>query len=359
MTGRPERGFTVAGMIVALGATTVLMIGGGSAAPEPAAPATRMPVAAAWPTADLVTIADLPLRPMLFVDTTTVIGTSPTDDSQFLRLLLRYADGATREFRRLLMAGNPRFENLTIAGDDVVWTEYHDGGPPQIWAANLSEHRPATRLTGDLGNAVFYGSAYELVPHDGRVYWTATPEDGSAVTEIRSVALTGGDVDITREPGSWTMAPWPWLDDGAGDGAAAVLLRERGSGREVTVPSSGGELPACTPIWCRVLVVDDEGVLRIDLMRPDGSQRRQIAGRGIRPAVTDPAILDRFEILAELGPQSTSSGTARLLVHDISTGDTVELDPAANDAQSRNGLVWWYSSAAGVTRWQVLDLRTI
>jgi hypothetical protein len=104
--------------------------------------------------------------------------------------------------------------------------------------------------------------------------------------------------------------------------------------------------------------VRGDGLARLDLMRPDGSGRREIAGRGIRSAVPDVAILDRFEILAETGPESDATGTAALLVHDITTGDTVELSPAADDAQSRNGLVWWFSDDAGTARWHVLDLRT-
>lgn len=355
---RQDRGFTLLGLIVALAATSALVITGGSSEGEPAARSERLSMTAAWPTAKLGTIPDLPLRPLLFLDTATAVGTAPSEDDGFLRLLLRSADGSVRELRRLATADGPRFENPTVAGNDVVWTEFADGRPPEIWAASLRADSPARRLTADTGNAVFYGSEYELVPHDGRVYWTATPHDGATATEIRSVALRGGKVRITRAPGQWTMAAWPWLDDGGSDGTGALLLRNMSTGREVTVPAAGGEFPACSPVWCRVLVLGDDGPVRLDLMRPDGSDRRQIAGRGIRSAVPDVAILDRFEILAETGPDSDVTGTAKLLVHDISSGNTVELASAANDARSRGGLVWWYTSGAGTAQWQVLDLRT-
>ncbi|GIF38972.1 hypothetical protein [Actinoplanes xinjiangensis] len=359
---RTVRRRDLAAVAVALGAVGALVLTGSPFEPEPAAaPATAGPASAAavWPDAERATLADLPLRPLLFLDTTTVVGVSTSNDNRFLRLLLRGTDGTVRELRRLDAAANPRFQNVTAAGDDVVWTEFTDAGPPQIWAAAPAGRGPARRLTGDVGNAVFHGSEYDLVHHAGRVYWTAGAADDPATTEVRSVALTGGRVQVTREKGEWTTAPWPWLDDGASGGTGATLLRNMSTGREITVPTAGAEFAACSPSWCRVIVLDGDEPARIDLMRPDGSERRRIADGEVRAAVPDVAILDRFEILADLGPASGSTGTAGLLVHDISTGTTVELDAAANDAQSRNGLVWWFGTDGGSTRWFVLDLRTV
>ncbi|MDI6101666.1 hypothetical protein QLQ12_23880 [Actinoplanes sp. NEAU-A12] len=355
---RRSRGSSVVGLVVAVAAIGALMVGGGPSEPQPAVPGGRMSATAAWPAAKLSTIADLPLRPLLFLDTATALGTAPSEDDRFLRLLLRGPDGALRELRRLTMVERPRFENMTAAGDEVVWTEFGDGRPPEIWAASMRDGSPARRLTADTGNVVFYGSQYDLLHHDGRVYWTAQPDDGTAATEIRSVALSGGRVEVVQEKGEWTMAAWPWLDDGASDGSGATLLRDMSTGREITVPTTGAEFAACSPSWCRVMVTSDNGLARIDLMHPDGSARRQIAGATARTAVPDVAILDRFELLAEPGPNSGSTGTAGLLVYDISTGNTVELTSSANDAQSRGGLVWWYTSSAGAARWHVLDLRT-
>ncbi|GAA4955289.1 hypothetical protein [Actinoplanes utahensis] len=360
------RGLALVSLAVAFAATGALVIGGGPAESEPATPGGRVTAAAAWPAARVSTIDDLPLRPLLFLDTATVVGTAPSEDDRFLRLLLRAAAGEPRELRRMATAGSPRFENLTAAGDDVVWTEFADGRPPEIWAASIGAGGPARRLTADTGAVLFHGSEYDLVHHDGRVYWTTAPEDGAASTEIRSVSLRGGPVRVDRLPGEWTMAAWPWLDDGASGGAGATLLRNMSTGREITVPTTAGEFAACSPTWCRVMVTGDDGLSRIDLMRPDGSdridlmrpdgsERRRIAGGTARTAVPDVAVLDRFEILAGPGPRS---GTAALLVHDIRTGETLELDAAANDTQSRGGLVWWYSTSTGAARWHVVDLRT-
>jgi hypothetical protein len=359
---RRSRTLTIAGLTAALGATGVLIFRGSPAEPGPApggeARSPRPSVTTAWPAAQYKTLGALPLRPLLFLDTTTAVGVATSNDDKFLRLLLRAGDGAPRELRRLDTAANPRFENVTPAGEDIVWTEFSDNGPPQLWAANTVEAAPARRLTADLGNVVLFGSQYDLVHQAGRVYWAASSEDGT-VTEVRSVPLTGGPVQVTRQPGEWTMASWPWLDDGASGGAAATLLRNMSTGREITVPTSGGEFAACSPSWCRVMVVNGDDLTRIDLMRPDGSERREMATGTARTAVPDVAVLDRFEILAEPGQYSDTSGTAGLLVYDIDTGDTVELATAANDTQSRNGLVWWYTSSAGAADWHVLDLRTV
>ncbi|MEU4623264.1 hypothetical protein AB0G04_25240 [Actinoplanes sp. NPDC023801] len=361
MSTAPQRGraLTVAGLTVALGATAVLILRGSPAEPGPVAEARtpRPSMTTAWPDAEFTTLRDLPLRPLLFLDTTTAVGVSTSNDDKFLRLLLRTGDGM-RELRRLDTAANPRFENVTPAGDHVVWTEFTDSGPPQLWAANTTGAGPARRLTADVGDVVFHGSQYDLVHHAGRVYWTAGSAD-DAVTEVRSVALTGGPVSITRQQGEWTMASWPWLDDGASGGAAATLMRNMSTGREITVPTAGGEFAACSPSWCRVMVVGGDDLVRIDLMRPDGSQRREMAAGTARTAIPDVAVLDRFEILAEPGQHSETTGTAGLLVYDIDTGGTVELATAANDTQSRNGLVWWYTSSGSAAEWHVLDLRTI
>ncbi|WP_433796872.1 hypothetical protein [Actinoplanes sp. CA-252034] len=347
---------------VALAATGALVLGRGPAEPAPGPPPETRPArpaaATAWPGVEAAVLADLPLRPLLFLDTARVVGVATSNDDHFQRLLLHGPDGAPRELRRLDTAVNPRFENVIPAGDDVVWTEFADTGPPTLWAASVTGGGPARQLTGDVGDVLFYGSQDDLVHHAGRVYWTARPTDGTATTEVRSVALTGGRVRVDRQPGEWTMAPWPWLDDGASGGAAATLLRNTSTGREITVPTGSAEFAACSPSWCRVVVLDGDAPARIDLMRPDGAERRAIAGGGARAAVPDVAILDRFEILADPGPQSAATGTAGLLVYDIATGSTVELAAAANDTQSRGGLVWWYTSSGATAQWHVLDLRT-
>jgi hypothetical protein len=93
------------------------------------------------------------------------------------------------------------------------------------------------------------------------------------------------------------------------------------------------------------------------LAQPDGSARRQIAGAGARAAVTDVAVLDRFEILSEPTASSDLTGTAGLLVYDIATGRTVTVSPAASGVYTHDGVLWWPTGQVDLA-WHTLDLRT-
>jgi hypothetical protein len=102
-----------------------------------------------------------------------------------------------------------------------------------------------------------------------------------------------------------------------------------------------------------------DALARIDLMRPDGSARRRIAGGQAQAAVNDVAVLDRFEVLAEPGPDADVTGTAALLVYDVATGRTVEVAPAVDGAFTSGGMLWWSTGDVDTIRWHTLDLRTV
>jgi hypothetical protein len=359
--GPPRRSRrTAAALLVALAAGGVLL----STEPDrgdSAAPPGPITAAAAWPgarRADLPgTLADgTTFDPELFLTADTVLGTAPSRDGRRARLLLR-TTGGLRELRRLPTGTAPGFDDFVVAGDDVAWAESADEGPISIWSINLRNGRPARRLTADTGNAVFYGGQNDLVVAGGRVHWAASAAD-PAVTEIRSVALTGGPVTVRQERGTWGLSTWPWLTDAAGGPSSQIRLRDLSTGREVRVAMSAGDAAECSPVWCRVMVSDSRGLVRIDLMRPDGSARRRIAGAGTLAAVVDVAILDRFEILSQAVPGSDVTGVAGLRVYDISTGDTVDIAAGAGSAFARAGVLWWSTGSAEAARWHSLDLRT-
>jgi hypothetical protein len=323
-------------------------------------PPGRAPAAAVWPKAQRADIpgnlADGPIfTPALFLDARIAAGTAPSPDARALRLLLRSGDGTLRELRRLPLDTNPEFGAVTAAGDDLVWTETADRGRLRIWTANLRDRRPARLLTADTGDALFYGSRYDLVVTGGRVYWAAAKGTG---TEIRSVALTGGAVRVRAETGAWALSAWPWLVDGA-DGTGTRTLRNLATGRDTEVRAGGGELTTCDPVWCRVMVLGGGGLVRIDLMHPDGTGRRRIAGSAGAAATTDVAELDRFEILSEGGPDSDLTGTEGLLVYDLRTGGTVDVSAAVSGAFCRGGVLWWSTGDQDNTVWHTLDLRTV
>ncbi|MDI6102567.1 hypothetical protein QLQ12_28495 [Actinoplanes sp. NEAU-A12] len=339
-------------LAAALLAAVVLLAGGLPEQPPAPVPAARATAEQEWPGAARADLRDLTVEPLLFLDATTAVGT--VTDGDFVRLVIEKA-GIARELRRLPAAGEPRFEGMTAAGDELLWAESSGSRPVEIWGA--SRGGESRLLTADTGNTLFYGNQHDLVVADGRVYWAAG--DGDESTQIRSVALAGGPVEVREEKGRWALSAWPWLTDEAGGQSGTVTMRELTTGREVRVPFSGAEFGMCGPVWCRVMVMAGEGLARIDLMRPDGSDRRRVAGSNAQAAVSDVALLDRFEILSEPGPNFDLTGTAGLAVHDLRTGRTVTLAAAADLAAARNGMLWWSTGTKDAAVWHTLDLRTI
>jgi hypothetical protein len=349
---------SAAGLAVSLTAGVVLLVTGSSTPGphSPGLPPGRVSAAVAWPGAQRADFdPDLPdgplLSPLRFLSTTTVLGTAPTPDASWVRLLLRSPSGV-RELRRLPLGDNPQVEAVTTAGDDLVWTESTDRVPLRLWRASLSGG-PATLLTASPGPALFYGNQYDLVIGDGQVHW-ATAAARSTDTDIRSVPLGGGRVTVRTEPGEWSMSAWPWLVDEK-EGRLRDLVRYR----DTKVVTSGPETVACTPVWCRVMVMNATGLARIDLMHPDGSARRRIAGANAQAAVTDIAVQDRFELLAEPTPDTDLTGMTTLLAYDASSGRTVEVAGGVSGAFTGGGVVWWSTGDDDSIRWHALDLRTV
>ncbi|MEU4564672.1 hypothetical protein AB0F72_40340 [Actinoplanes sp. NPDC023936] len=341
-------------LAVALLAAAALLAGG-LPEQEASVPATaaRLTLAQAWPHAARADLRDLGLEPLLFLDATTAAGT--VDDAGHTRLLV-----GERELRRL--PAEARFDNLTMAGEDLLWTETAEDGRTEIWTARPRGGTAPRRLTADTGNILLYGNQYDLVVAEGRVHWAAA--DGDRSTEIRSVPLAGGAVRTTVEKGQWALSAWPWLTDDVGGQAGEIRLRNMRTGAEQRVTAGAAEWTMCSPAWCRVMVMSGEGLARIDLMRPDGSRRHRIAGPGTQAAVNDVAVLDRFEVLSEPRPDSDLTGTAGLIVHDVGAGGadagrTVHLTVAADLAASRDGMLWWSTGDREATVWHTLDLRTV
>jgi hypothetical protein len=349
---------TAVTLMAALLAAGALLIGGRHEKRPPVA-SQRMSIGQAWPRAAQAELPNLLVTPKLFLNATTAVGTVPTRDGTFLRLAVETVDGRQRELHRLPADVNPQFENVTAAGDELIWTEATDRRRLQLWTANLRTGGPARRLTADTGDALFFGTRYDLVVAGGRVYWAAAPDsDRARATQIRSVALTGGPVRVREEPGEWALTAWPWLTDNPAGPSSTVRLRNMDSGRDVQVATSGVESSTCTPTWCRVLVMAGDRLARIDVMHPDGSGRRRVAGSGAQAAVADVAVLNRFEILAEPHPDSDLTGTASLLVYDIGTGRTVTVTAAAAGAFTGIGILWWSTGDPDNLVWHTLDLRT-
>ncbi|MET0426463.1 MAG: hypothetical protein ABW046_21525 [Actinoplanes sp.] len=354
MTRTATRRRTAAVLAVALAAAVTLMLG--RAGSDPAEPApTRVTAAEAWPE---VQRADLPaglpdgplFTPLLFLDATTAVGTAPTASGADQRLVVRSAAGL-RELRRLSLADNPQITAITATADEILWAESTDrDATAGIWTAARSTG-PARRLTGDTGNAVFFGTEYDLVVAGHRVHWAA--DAGNAGTEIRSVALTGGPVQKRVEAGEWALTAWPWLVE-----EGSTRLRNMQTARDTEVAVTGPEVVTCDPGNCRGVALGEGDEARIDVFRPDGATRRQIASGTAQAAVADVAALDRFVILTEPRPDSDLTGTAGLTVYDLWTSRTIEVAPEAAGVFTRNGVLWWSTGDDDIT-WHILDLRTV
>lgn len=343
-----------AGVLVALAAAGALLAGAIPEAPPPDPVAgTRVTIEQAWPDAERADLRDLTVAPVHFLDATTAVGTVTAGGR--VKLLIE-KDGIARELRDLPAGGDPRFEGMTASGGRLFWAESVNGRPVEIWTVGQDGADPR-RLTADTGNTLFYGNQHDLVVAGGRVHWVAG--EGDVSTQIRSVPVTGGEVTVREEKGQWALSAWPWLTDDTGGQSGTVRMRDLNDGREVTVPFSGAEWGMCGPAWCRVSVMTGEGTARLDLMRPDGSQRRRVAGTDSQAAVNDVAVLDRFEILSIPGPNSDLTGTAALLVHDLETGRDVPLAIAADLAATKDGMLWWSTGGQETAVWHTLDLRTI
>ena len=353
-------------LAVAFAAAAVLLVSTPDDDPGPPPPPARVASTAAWPDARRATITGklsdgATFVPGHFLDARTAVGTAPSPDGRSLRLVVRRVDGSPRVLRSLPLERDATFGSFAASGTELVWVESTNSAAPEIWVASLRDARsPARLLTADTGAALFVGSQYDLLINGGRVYWAAAAAAaGADATEIRSVPVSGGAVSVRTEKGRWGLSAWPWLTDGS-DQTSRARLRDPQAGRDVEVDTgSGTELVTCSPAWCRVTVVREGGIARIDLMHHDGSARRTVADGAASAVGADVAVLDRFELLFESLPGADRQVTSKLLVHDIAAARTVEVSPAVDGAFSRAGLLWWSTSEGDTVVWHTLDLRTV
>jgi hypothetical protein len=178
-------------------------------------------------------------------------------------------------------------------------------------------------------------------------------------TEVRSVALSGGPVDRRSEPGTWKLSAWPWLVDGPTGEGGATVLRNLATGHDVPVARTPKSTTACSPLWCRVAAITRDGTTHLQVMRPDGSDRREIGGSAAQTVIVDVAPLDRFDVVGEIDPNADLSGGERLDVVELATHRTVEVSPAAANIAYRDGVLSWSTGPTGALILHSLDLRTV
>jgi hypothetical protein len=368
----------VIALVVALAAGGLLILlprpGPAPASPLVVGTATATPpvaLATVWPSARTATddgrLDDgTRFTPRAYIDLDTAVGTAPTADGSAIRILLRRASGVT-ELRRVARNVTPEIGGFAVSGDTLVWGEltYPPGVDQltQLWRLDWRSNDPPVLLTSDGGYAVFYQTQFDVEIVADVVYWVANDFAGLAATQVRSIPLTGGSVTVLRkELGTYALSAWPWMVtpySGRLDPARMVNIE---TGQQILVPHEPGELVRCTPTWCRAGITGNVKLVRIDLERPDGSDRRRIAGSEATPILNDVALLDRFEVLVTDGDATPGPGRPpgqRIVLYDIKSQQTVLLDTGVSAAATNGGLLWWSTGEEGSASWTVLDLRDL
>ncbi|MDG4820513.1 hypothetical protein O7635_01430 [Asanoa sp. WMMD1127] len=351
-----RRVLALVGALVATGAL-VAQTPEGPRAPQPPPPG----VGTVWPQAQRANVPGVladgaSYNPAFFVDARVSAGTAVDANGKTVRLLLRAADGTVRVLRRLPASVGPQFEAFALVGNQLVWAETDGTAQTTLWRADLSGGAPRT-ITDDTGWATFAGSDYDLVARADRLFWTATAPGDQPATEVRSVPVDGGPVEVRTEPGEWTLSRWPWLVTRGGGGPR---LRSLDTAATIEVDAGRDRPGQCAPTWCRVYVLSADGPAQTELMRPDGSERLRIAEDGATASIVDVAPLDRFEVLSkDSSALGAALGGQELLVYDLESRRTILVAAAATSVSYRSGVLWWSTNSLGVLSWHTLDLRTV
>ena len=267
------------------------------------------------------------------------------------------------ELRRVPAADAPQFDGFAVGGDTVVWAESiaPDGArrPDHPVADQLAHRRSAVEPHRTPGEPTFYGGQYDVVVHDGTVFWAAIGVRWRR-TEVRSVSLGGGTVTTQELTGDVRADR-----RGPGRSASTVAAASR-CGWSTTTPTARSavattaqETATCSPVWCRIGVLGAECVGPARHREADGSQppahRRQRGHADHR----DVALLDRYVPLKTDRGQNSELRGVGLSLYDITTGRT---DLVATDVGNVRGQrARWCGgrpTAGDALTWHAIDLRT-
>jgi hypothetical protein len=295
------------------------------------------------------------------IDSRRSIGISAAADGSTFHVV-EVVDGAVAAtLRSLSREARPLFDGYVSHGDRLYWTETTRRGDGtdriELWAAPIAPVRtgPAELVIDDMGSVYLSGSAYDVIVADGVISWVVVGDAAVPRTQVRSVPLPGGAVTTSDFQGTWRQTARPWLTLSSAD--AAGLLNQQ-SGERLMFAGTGLERVNCAPQWCRVTLTEDDDALGLELAAPDGSQRRRIAGPGVRFVTVDPAALGRYELLSDTN--GVSSGQRQLLLFDALTDATSLVDTGPLALVSvRDRFAWWQSGTFTDPVWRVLDLGAL
>jgi len=302
-------------------------------------------------------------EPRIYLTADTSVGIADSGDGSPVRVILRGRAGRVTELRRLNGGDRPQFDGFAVSGDTLVWAESvsREDSPVSttLWRTNWRTGARPSLITSKTGDPNFFGGQFDLLVQAGRVYWAAVGAGSTAVTEIRSVPLSGGQVSTKKINGEYALTTWPWAVSVAGGRGTPVELVNMSTNKRIKVPTNAAEISACSPQWCRMAVLGDNALVRIDLQRPDGTDRRRIAGNEATPTVVDVALLDRFVPLkTDRGDEASADG-AGLSLYDITSGKTDLVATGVANVQARYGVLWWSTGTGDELMWFAIDLRAL
>ncbi len=339
--------------------------------PDPGAPADADPnsLAGVFPAAKPWTFSgELPggrsYQPFLIVDRTTSIGLTTNSDATRSTLIVRVGD----EIRVLHQVGGAQLPStvaaVTLHGDDLFWLETGEDADgarmTTLWRAGLRGGEPS-RLATDASDVRYVDSAFDLQVADGALHWAAAAPGRADAGEVRSVSIKGGPVRVRRLTHPYALTAWPWATTSGTGRPGPVEMLNLDTGARRTIPAGPKEILDCSPVWCRITTLVNQGRdLTVDVKRVDGTGRRAIGGITRTPLNTDVALLDRFEVLSSPVSTSAIASSVRLSLHDLRDDRVVTLESAASDGfGSRSGFVWWSTGDNETVQWHVLDLREL
>jgi hypothetical protein len=372
-TNRPGRR-AVIGLVAALAMIGVLI---GLPAPGPPArvQASDAPpsLTAVWPRARPVTVAATLANgdgysPLLILDASTSVGLATSPDSRDTTLVVSSDPAGPRSLQALSPGTGDTVMALAHSGDRLYWLRSGTGRDGQalasLWTATLSGAAPSM-LSADAGAAVTDNSQYDLQIADGRLYWVASPPGTAKVIEVRSIALAGGPVSVRTVPGAYTLADWPWLTSAIGTGGptggptgGSSELLNLHTGQRISIAIQPDQQIRCTSTWCRISTATGPGD-HVVVERPDGRERRGIASAGGTAAVTDVAVLDRFEIITTALSADPYSVAQRLVLYDLRTRRRAIVSPAVSRVGAHGNWMWWTTGDNETLTWHGLDLRSL
>jgi hypothetical protein len=363
---RLHTGLGVAGGIAVIALLLGLPTPRHSAAPVPAAVAGPATLATVWPAAKPFPIpAGFPdgsaYTPVVILDPTASVGVLARSDGAHTDLVLAPAAGPPRVLQSQLATDGGSYDGITVTADRIYWMHTlsdSDGhAHVTLWAAARSGG-PATPLTADTGTPVFYGSQYDLQVVGDRIYWASAHPGTTELTDLRSVASTGGQVSVRVLDGAWALSAWPWLVTAPSASDAPTRLRNLLTGANITAAVPANKMATCSPTWCR-LIPDNASVTTTELVRPDGSDQRVIGDADTAAIDSDVALLERFELLMTTKDSAAQLVVSKLALYDIQTRRTIVLDPAATGGGARGTFIWWSTGDNETLTWHGIDLRTL